>query len=147
MSIDEARDAAWEKCKKEREPYEGSDDWTVGESCTYRGFFNLGYEAALPTIDPEAIRRECADRAEKWLTELHGEVPDPALPWSKKLMRMRALQVSTLRAAILGAEPEKKDTPLLAAPAPEDGILYLTLVGKSGKIYSYDAERGWEEKK
>ena len=49
-----------------------------------------------------AIRKECADRAMHWLEELHGVEPDPALPWSKKLMRIRELQRTTLRAAIMG---------------------------------------------
>lgn len=43
-------DDAWEKCRAEREPVTGSDDWTVGEVGTYRGFFNAGYEAALSRL-------------------------------------------------------------------------------------------------
>ncbi len=51
----ETRDAAWLKCRAEREPLEGSDDWTVGEVGTYRGFFNLGYEAARLAQSPASI--------------------------------------------------------------------------------------------
>ena len=40
------RDAAWDKCRIDREPVMGSDEWTVEEVGTYRGFFNLGWEAA-----------------------------------------------------------------------------------------------------
>ena len=43
----EERDAAWGMCRADREPVTGSDDWTVGEVGDYRGFFNLGWEAAL----------------------------------------------------------------------------------------------------
>jgi len=60
-------------------------------------------KSTLSTYADE-IRRECADKATAWLAELHGEVPDPTLPWSSKLMWVRALQVSTLTAAIMGKE-------------------------------------------
>lgn len=43
----EERDSAWDKCRADREPVTGSDDWTVGEVGDYRGFFNLGWEAAF----------------------------------------------------------------------------------------------------
>ena len=67
---------------------------------------NLGSDAdmaeKLCVARDAAIRKECADRAMHWLEELHGVEPDPALPWSKKLMRIRELQRTTLRAAIMG---------------------------------------------
>lgn len=40
--------------------------------------------------------------------------------------------------------PVQNDT-LLAGPTPEDGILHLTLVGRSGALYVYDWEKGWEK--
>ena len=53
----EARDAAWLKCRAEREPIEGSDDWTVGEVGIYRGFFNLAARLAQsPTQSAEGLR-------------------------------------------------------------------------------------------
>jgi hypothetical protein len=42
----DARELAWAECRADREPVTGSDDWTVGEVGTYRGFFYLGWEAA-----------------------------------------------------------------------------------------------------
>jgi len=45
---------AWEECRNEREPIDGSDEWTIGEVDLYRGFFNLGWEAACCAPRPES---------------------------------------------------------------------------------------------
>jgi hypothetical protein len=45
----DARELAWVECRADREPVTGSDEWTVGEGSTYRGFFYSGWDAALAT--------------------------------------------------------------------------------------------------
>lgn len=46
---------------------------------------------------------------------------------------------------ILAYADEIRREALMSAPVSEDGVLYLTFVGRSGSIYSHDIQRGWEK--
>jgi len=67
---------AWVKCKAER----ADDTWTTGEAATYRGFFELGYEAALARPSREEEMRTVLAEIERYarasLCDHRGGSPD-----------------------------------------------------------------------
>lgn len=82
-------------CDYQEECTPGEDD--MCESCKHVYIAELAL-AALSTIDPDAIRRECADRAVAWYRA--GQL----IPAHKE-----SFAIKQLRAAILGVEPARDD--------------------------------------
>ncbi|MBL8968251.1 MAG: hypothetical protein JNG85_14690 [Spirochaetaceae bacterium] len=76
MAINEMRDrraADWLKCRDERE--DKKFHWTTGEIATYRGFFELGFEAGIAYREEiEARASEQGGEMREALTELVGSL-------------------------------------------------------------------------
>lgn len=99
MDSKEIREIEWNKCKQVRD----CEGWTIGDVSTYRGFFNLGYQAAFSTLDPEAIR-QALDVSSDCIRIVLGAV-------DKQLQEAltKSLECHDEIYAILSAEPAQDD--------------------------------------
>jgi hypothetical protein len=109
QSAKDARELAWAECRADREPVTGSDDWTVGEVGTYRGFFYLGWEAARLAERAPSPSREAAifaiEKAEakldalcngqRWRMSIPVRQDDPDIVIGQALMQAKAVIISS----------------------------------------------------